>query len=251
MLLVYDVYGTLLDIDAATRAAASQSAGQSAGQGAKQGPKKESGQDSKQESKQESGGTFADNVDLISQRWRQRQLAQTWLRSLTGQYTDFWTITCDALDVTLAELGIKDEALREELLALYLNLEAYDEVLPQLEAMIAKGHKLAVLSNGNPFMLERALGNAKIIGCFDAVLSVDTLKVYKPDSRVYEMVTQRFDCTPNEVRFFSSNNWDVAGAGHFGFQTLWINRAGRLWDAPPPLPWREVKSLAAAHQAIC
>lgn len=219
MPFVYDVYGTLLDVDAATRQLASE------------------------DGREEIVAIAGD----ISARWRQRQLSSSWLCSLMGQYTDFWTLTCAALDVTLAEMEIDDPDLREKLLALYLDLSAYDEVPAQLKAMKEAGHQLAVLSNGNSEMLNRALHSAGIAPLFDAVLSVDSLRRYKPDPLVYAMVTETFGCTPQDVRFFSSNNWDIAGAGAFGFRTLWVNRAARPWDVPPPRPWAEFRSLTAAH----
>lgn len=222
MPLVYDVYGTLLDVDAATREAAA-----------------EDGMEA-----------LAAVAETLSARWRQRQLAQSWLISLMGEYTDFWSITCASLDTTLEELGLTEPKLRSRLLDLYLHLSAYPEVPAELAAMKANGHRLAVLSNGNPAMLDQALASAGITALFDAVLSVEAVGVFKPDARVYRLVTDAFDCPAGEVGFFSSNNWDIAGAGHFGFRTIWVNRAQRCWDAPPPRPWREVTSLKAAHSAF-
>ena len=136
------------------------------------------------------------------------------------------------------------------MLDLYLDLAAYDEVAGELAAMAGQGHALAVLSNGNPGMLERALGSAGISGYFDAVLSVDSIGVFKPHPDVYGLVTSHFDCLAAEVTFFSSNPWDIAGAGHFGFRTVWVNRSRRAWDAPTPGPWREADSLASAHSLL-
>ena len=222
MPLVYDVYGTLLDVDAATRQAAT-----------------EPGMD-----------VLAEKGAQLSALWRQRQLAHSWLNSLMQRYQPFWDITAETLDLTLAELKIEDAAMRRWLLDLYLDLAAYDEVAGELAAMADKGHALAVLSNGNPEMLERALGSAGISDLFDAVLSVDSIGIFKPHPDVYRLVTSYFDCPAAEVTFFSSNPWDIAGAGHFGFRTIWVNRTSRAWDAPTPGPWREANSLASAHSLL-
>ncbi|MGC6484323.1 MAG: haloacid dehalogenase type II [Candidatus Puniceispirillales bacterium] len=222
MPLVYDVYGTLLDVDAATRQAV-----------------REPGMEA-----------LAEQAERLSMLWRQRQLAHSWLNTLMQRYQPFWEITCTTLDMTLDELGISDAGIRQWLLDLYLDLAAYDEVAGELAAMAAAGHKLAVLSNGNPGMLDRALGHAGITALFDAVLSVDEIAEYKPRPAVYALVTARFDCDPADVVFFSSNPWDIAGAGHFGFRTIWINRARRHWDAPQPGPWKETTSLAEAHSLL-
>ena len=222
MPLVYDVYGTLLDVDAATRQAATE-------------PRMD---------------VLAEKGAQLSALWRQRQLAHSWLNSLMQRYQPFWDITAETLDLTLAELKIEDAAMRRRLLDLYLDLAAYDEVAGELAAMADKGHALAVLSNGNPEMLERALGSAGISDLFDAVLSVDSIGIFKPHPDVYRLVTSYFDCPADEVTFFSSNPWDIAGAGHFGFRTIWVNRTSRAWDAPTPGPWREANSLASAHSLL-
>ncbi|MCE2517505.1 MAG: haloacid dehalogenase type II [Alphaproteobacteria bacterium] len=220
MPLIFDVYGTLLDVDAA----ASKTA--------------------------EKHPSFAEHWADVSAAWRHRQLSYSWLRSLMGRYTSFWQITMDALDVTLDEMGINEPQLRQHLLDLYYQLPAYDEVAAQLSAMSAKGHALGVLSNGSPDMLAGGLTSAGIYDQLDHVLSVDSLNCYKPDPRVYEMVLKAFDCTAEQVTFFSSNNWDIAGAGSFGFRTIWVNRGGKTWDDLPEPPTHIVSSLAEAVRLI-
>ena len=220
MPLVYDIYGTLLDVDAAARKVA------------------------------ETNKAFAEHWVQLSGAWRQRQLSYSWLRSLMGQYVPFWQITTEALDVTMGEMGLDDPDLRESLLTLYLDLMPYDEVTTQLTMLKEQGHKLAALSNGSPEMLERGLTSSGIGPILDAALSVDTLGIYKPDQRVYAMVTEHFDCKPEDVTFFSSNNWDIAGAGTFGFKTIWVNRAGKTWDNLPTKPHHTVSSLEEAAGLI-
>ena len=146
--------------------------------------------------------------------------------------------------------GADDPDLRESLLNLYLDLTAYDEVTAQLSAYKDKGHQLAALSNGSPEMLDRGLTSSGIGSMLDAVLSVDTLGIYKPDPRIYAMVTDHFGCASQDVTFFSSNNWDIAGAGSFGFRTIWVNRAGKTWDDLPERPHHIVGSLAEASELI-
>lgn len=220
MPLIFDVYGTLLDVDAAAREAS------------------------------ETSPMLKENWPQLAAAWRQRQLSYSWLRTLMGQYIPFWQITADALDVTLKDMGIDDSDLRQMLLNLYYELSAYDEVPSQLEAMKQGGHQLGVLSNGSPDMLSACLKSAQIDGLIDTVLSVDVLKIYKPDPRVYAMVLEAYGCKAEDVVFFSSNNWDVAGAGSFGFKTIWVNRANKVWDDLPEKPHHVVSSLAEALPII-
>ena len=215
---VFDVYGTLLDVDAAAREAAAA-------------PGMES---------------LAASWPQLAAAWRQRQLSYSWLRTTMQRYADFWTITQNALDVTMAEMGIEDAAMREKLLSLYTTLTAYDEVPEVLRNLAARGEGTGVLSNGAPAMLDSALSAAGIAASLDQVLSVDSLQLYKPDPAVYALVTDAFGCAASDVTFYSSNNWDVAGAGSFGFKTIWVNRGGKPWDDLPEPPVHQVTSLAEA-----
>ena len=65
----------------------------------------------------------------------------------------------------------------------------------------------------------------------------------KPTPLVYPLVTTRFNCEPDDVKFFSSNNWDVSGAGAYGFKTIWVNRTGATWDKLPNQPDNIVSTL--------
>lgn len=68
---------------------------------------------------------------------------------------------------------------------------------------------------------------------FDAVLSVDANKIFKVDRRAYELVEARMGVAPAKVCFLSSNCWDAHGAAHFGFNVVWVNRAGAPDDNLP------------------
>jgi len=215
-MFVFDAYGTLLDVDAAAREAAS-----------------EPGMDALKE-----------NWLSLARGWRERQLRYSWLCSMMGRYDDFWDITTRALDATLEDHGLSsDQQIRNRLLSLYSALTAYDDVPQVLAELKAAGHRLAVLSNASPKMLQTAMDAAGLTTWFDALISVDVLKCYKPTPAVYRLVTKRFTCTPGDVTFFSSNNWDVSGAGAFGFKTIWVNRGGAAWDKLPGYPDKIVRSL--------
>lgn len=61
-------------------------------------------------------------------------------------------------------------------------------------------------------------------------ISVESVKVFKPHTKVYELTERRLDLPRSEILFVSSNAWDAAGAGHFGYSVCWVNRAGNTFD---------------------
>lgn len=65
------------------------------------------------------------HAEDISRLWRQKQLEYSWLRSLMGVHADFWHVTGDALDYALDQYGVSEPGPRDELMALYLKLDAY------------------------------------------------------------------------------------------------------------------------------
>ena len=150
---------------------------------------------------------------------------------MTRDHTDFWQVTQDGLDWALEKLGLAgDAAMRERLLALYWELQAYPEVPDMLAALKANGMNTAILSNGSPDMLNGAVQSAGIEEVLDTTLSVESVGIFKPDARVYDLVGQHFGCEKSEVLFGSSNGWDACAAAAYGFETAWVNRAGEPVD---------------------
>ena len=205
---IFDAYGTLFDVAAAAREAAAE-------------PGREA---------------FAAKWPAVARDWRLKQLQYTWLRATAGKHADFWDVTRDGLDYALDAAGLAAPDLRKRLLALYWELSAYPEVPEMLAKLKSASFGTGILSNGSPEMLEGAVKSAGIGPSLDAVLSVESVGIFKPHPSVYDMVGTRFGTAPDEVVFVSSNGWDAAAAAGYGFHTVWVNRAGepmdRLWAEP-------------------
>ncbi|MEW6451222.1 MAG: haloacid dehalogenase type II [Pseudomonadota bacterium] len=166
------------------------------------------------------------NADRFSEIWRTKQLEYTWTLTLAGHYSDFWTLTQQALDYTFERVPSVDRALRGKLLEAYLKLDAFPDAREVLRDLKARGDRTAILSNGSPDMLTSIVDAAGVKEHLDAVLSVDTVRMFKPRPEVYALVTDHFAVKPAEVTFVSSNRWDVMGATAFGFRCIWVNRSG-------------------------
>ena len=143
----------------------------------------------------------------------------------------------DALDYALEANGIDDPGLREQLMQLYLTLDAYDDVRPTLEALRASGFKTGILSNGNPMMLDAAVKSAGLEDHLDEVLSIESVGIYKPDPRVYQLAADKCGMSDrSQVCFVSTNAWDACGAANFGFSVAWMNRFGMVAERLPGTP---------------
>ena len=184
---------------------------------------------------------IGENWDRLSQTWRVKHLEYTWIYGGIGRTPKFWELTAASLDYAIASVGGVPDGLRDKLLDAYLTLDAYSEVPAVLKKLKEAGAITAILSNGDPDMLAAAVKSANIGGQLDAVISVVEAATFKPDFKVYELVTARFGCLPEEVSFQSSNRWDAAAATAFGFQAVWINRMG-MPSEYPDLPPAQVAS---------
>ena len=185
------------------------------------------------------------HAEDISRLWRQKQLEYSWLRSLMGVHADFWHVTGDALDYALDQYGVSEPGLRDELMALYLKLDAYPEVAEALAAVKARSKLTAILSNGSPSMLDAAVRHAGLDKLFNMVLSVEDVGIYKPSRRVYRHAMQKLQIhEAPAICFISSNTWDTAGAAQFGFQVVRVDRFGLKDDRIPGKPAAVVKDLS-------
>jgi 2-haloacid dehalogenase len=181
----------------------------------------------------------------LSELWRTKQLEYTWVRSLAGRYVDFQELTEESLDYAALRCGGINALTRAKLLAAYAELAPFAEVRGVLQGLRYRGAKTAILSNGTPEMLAKAVASSRMEGLFDAILSVDALKIYKTAPAAYELVGRHFGTQPSEVTFLSSNRWDIAGATAFGFGCIWVNRSGLPEEYGDLAPQRVVKSLDA------
>ena len=174
--------------------------------------------------------------------WRTTQLEYTWLRSLMKRHKNFWDITEDSLDKSMKVFNI-NKNMKNELLSLYKILSPYPEVKGVLEDLKKKNFKLAILSNGTLDLLNELVESNKLNNLFDDLFSIEEVKIYKPDPRVYEIPIKKYEIKSDEITFLSANTWDVSGGGHFGYNSIWVNRHNSVFDILDFQPKNEISNL--------
>ena len=190
----------------------------------------------------EAGRAITGDPAALSALWRQKQLEYTWLRSLMGRYEDFWHVTGAALRFAVRRLGLAaSDAELGRLMDAYLSLAPFPDVPGALDRLA--GTPLAILSNGSPRMLAAAVESSGLVGRFQHLLSVDAVGIYKPSPAVYALGTRALGLPAADVLFVSSNGWDVAGAGAFGYRTCWCNRSGAPVEELGAVPDQVVERL--------
>ena len=178
----------------------------------------------------------------FSNYWRTTQLEYTWLRNLMGRHKDFWQITEDSLDKSMKVFEI-DSSMRSDLLNLYKILSTFPEVKDALNILKEKKYKLAILSNGTPSLLNELVKSNNLDNIFDDVFSIEEVKAYKPDPKVYNIPIKKYQIQKNEVAYLSANTWDVSAGGNYGFNPIWVNRNNNIFDNLDFKPINEIKNL--------
>src|SRR5207247_6667649 len=160
---------------------------------------------------------FPGKGNQLAQIWRAKQLQYSLMRSLMGRHRDFWGLTEDGMVFAAKNLNLDLTAdKKRQLMDVYLSLAAFPDVKPGLEALKKQGVKLAILSNGEPKMLEAAAKIAGIGDLLDDIISVEEVKIFKVSPRVYNLAPERMKVTNPELGFISAHSWDITAAASAG-----------------------------------
>ena len=185
---------------------------------------------------------IGDKWEGFANYWRTTQLEYTWLRSLMDRHKDFWHVTEDSLNKSMKAFKI-DPSMKNELLDLYKMLSTFPEVPEVLKSLKEKKYKLAILSNGTPSLLNELVKSNNLDNIFDNIFSIEEVKTYKPDPKVYNIPIKKYQIQKNEVAYLSANTWDVSGGGNYGYTSIWVNRNNNIFDNLDYKPKNEVKNL--------
>ena len=208
--IIFDAYGTLFDVNSAA---------------------------------EKCKGKIGDKWENFANYWRTTQLQYTWLRNLMNRHKNFWQITEDSLDKSMKAFKISS-SMKNELLNLYKILSTFPEVNNVLKKLKQKNFKLVILSNGMPDLLNELVKSNNLEKIFDDIFSIETVGVYKPDSKVYDIPIKKYLIQKNEAAYLSANTWDVCGAGNYGFNSVWVNRSNSIFDNLDYVPKYQIENLS-------
>lgn len=191
------------------------------------------------------------NAEQLARSWRAHQLQISWLLTLLGSYEDFDAVTAYALEVALAEAGLRtNDRQRRQVLEGIDRMVVFDDVVPALHSLAAAGHVLGVLSNGSPRTLESLLSAAGIRDCFLHVISADEVRAFKPVPSVYHHAATRVGVPAGELWLVSANPFDAAGAKAAGLRVAKLERGPSFSYPFAGSPDLTIASLLDLHDAV-
>ena len=136
------------------------------------------------------------------------------------------------LDEVLPRFGLAhlDEAARAHLNRVWHRLAPWPDSVEGLQRL--KNRFIIVsLSNGNLNLLTRMAKHAGLP--WDAVLSAEVFRAYKPDPATYLGVARTFDVPPEAVMLVAAHHDDLAAARACGLRTAYIERPHEFGAAHP------------------
>jgi 2-haloacid dehalogenase len=212
--LTFDSYSTLVDVDAAEQALAAR----------------------------------VDDPEPVSKHWRSRSIEYTLVSNHIDAYQTFYEMNRDALSHALATHGVDlPEEEREEILAVYHELDVFEDVREGIQRLVDGGYDCYVLSNGNPEMLSSMVSHAGIDSLLEDTISADEVETFKPDSELYRHAAARTETPIDEMAHAAALWFDVQGAEHAGMQGIWMDRKDAPWepfDGEPSLTVETIHGIA-------
>jgi 2-haloacid dehalogenase len=182
---------------------------------------------------------FPEQGEALGKLWFAKLFPYTWLRTAADQYAGFEVVAAQALDAAAATLAIPLKAAdRDVLVASFSQMELWPDATERLNGFRRRGLRLALLSNLPEAMLRASMRRTGIENFFEAALSTDRVRAFKPAPQAYQLGVDALALKKEEIAFAASAAWDAAGASWFGYPTVWVNRLGQQaesFGAPPTL----------------
>jgi 2-haloacid dehalogenase len=213
--VTFDSYSTLVDVDAAEKALSAR----------------------------------VDDPEPVSRLWRARSLEYTFVANQIDAYAPFYEMNRDALQYALDAHGVDvTTEERDEILAVYHELDVFDDVREGLERLRDGGYDCYVVSNGNPEMLSSMVEHAGIADLLEDTISAHEVETFKPAAELYRHAAARTGTPIAEIAHVTAAWFDVQGASHAGMQSVWVDRKASPWepfDGDPDLTVETFHELAA------
>lgn len=197
-----------------------------------------------------------DKAAAFSRAWRDKQLEYSFRRGLMQNYENFAVCTGNAFDYTAALMNVEfSQSGKEEVIAAYRTLPAFDDVAEGLERARQSGYRMFAFSNGSADAVETLLKSAGIREYFLGVISTDEMKSFKPNPGVYSHFLRRAGALGGDAWLVSSNPFDVIGAVSAGMRAAWVRRTPDAlfdpWGIDPTITVSSLLDLSGQVGVAC
>lgn len=190
-------------------------------------------------------------TDLMA-LWFSTMLHHSLVDNATGRFHTFGEIGVTSLMMVAETNGVSlsVEQAREAIVTPLRSLPPHPDVVEGLKALKKKGYKLVSLTNSSNLGVQTQFENAGLIDLFDVRLSVEDIKLYKPNLKAYEWALDQMDVTAEGALMVAAHGWDIAGAKAAGMQAAFIARPNKAIYPLAIEPDYIVKDLVELSQKL-
>ncbi len=187
--------------------------------------------------------------DSARRSWFAQTLQSALLSNVLGEYRDFGVMAAAALEIVAARSAVTlSLEARREILEGLRTLPAHAEVPAALARLKESDYRLATLTNSSPTMLRDQLKRSGLLDLFEANLSVERVRCFKPARVVYEMAAAELGEDASDLWLVAAHNWDTTGALRAGWHAAFVQRPGMVLgplDMTPQVIGRDLSDFAA------
>lgn len=157
--------------------------------------------------------------------WFSRTLRDAFALEAAGVFKPFREVAAGALEVLLVENEESADRKRiDGVLDTFEELPPWPEVKPALERLHGSGIRIATLGNGSSEVAKALLHRAGIANFFEAILSVEEAKHWKPHAAAYEYALRTLGVQAKDAALVAAHAWDVMGARRAGLRAVYVSR---------------------------
>jgi 2-haloacid dehalogenase len=184
--------------------------------------------------------------DALVTWWRRTHFENSMIDALLHRsHTPYREIGCRALSYTLERAGIAHTP--EEVRALVSEIERLEPFpdVPEALKRLRSRYQLTILSNGDPDMLEAARPHLGVE--IDRMISVAEAGSFKPHVATYRTAAELLGAAPDAILFVANHAFDCVGAKAYGMRTCFVDRRRRPfgdWPYQPDLVVGDLAELA-------
>lgn len=194
---------------------------------------------------------YVTTPEPISKLWRSRSLMYTMVANSIDRYQPFYELNRAAMRYALTAHDVTLTTDQEEsVLAVYHELDVFDDVRAGMQRLRDAGYPIYVVSNGNPEMLASMVDHAGIGDLIEDAVSAEEVRTFKPDAEIYRHAAARTGTPIHRIAHVSAGWFDVHGAIHAGMQGVWVNRDDAPWEPFGPTPDLAVASFHELADAL-
>ena len=132
--------------------------------------------------------------------------------------------------------GVRGEVGDDAYVNWHASATIYPDVPPAL-ATLRRRYRLGVLSDADQDSLHSSVRRSEL--SFDAIITSEDLRAYKPHVSTYREVSNRLNANPEATVYVSDRPLDdIGGARNAGMMAAWINRHEAVWPEDLEPRWR-------------